>query len=278
MARSRNIKPSFFKDADVVGCSVEARLLFAGLWCLADYKGRIKYRALEVKMELFPADNIDIDYLMAELCRANLIEMYKDTRKDSEHYDSTLVQVRSFEVHQNPHKNERQDSKGNPAKHLPSIEECKYLESEEKQKEEEKPDIKQQVKDALVVLREYSASNPADSLNLIPDSLNLIPEDKDMEKTAKADFVPMKQIIELYHEILPMMPKVKKLTKTREGQIRQRWKSGDIANLEEWREYFEFVAQSKFLTGKTEKPFYADLEWLTKESNFVKVWENKYHG
>ena len=103
------------------------------------------------------------------------------------------------------------------------------------------------------------------------------------EKPPKADLVPYEKIVSLYHEMLPMCPRVAKLTPKRKGQIAARWKSGDIPDLETWREYFEFVAQSKFLTGKIDptnghKRFVADLEWLTNESNFTKTWEKKYHG
>ena len=110
------------------------------------------------------------------------------------------------------------------------------------------------------------------------------PPDKLPDKpTSKPIQVPIKKIVELYHELLPELPKVQKLTDTRKKQISARWKSGDIGDLDEWREYFEFVRGSRFLMGRSppstgHKLFVADLEWLTKESNFVKVWEGKYHG
>ena len=87
MARARNIKPGFFKDAKVVACSFEARLLFQGLWCLADYTGRLKYVPIELKMEVFPADSVDIEKCMTELSNVGLIEIYYD------HSGSALVQV-----------------------------------------------------------------------------------------------------------------------------------------------------------------------------------------
>jgi len=39
MARSRNIKPGFFKNDHLVELPFEYRLLFAGLWTLADREG-----------------------------------------------------------------------------------------------------------------------------------------------------------------------------------------------------------------------------------------------
>ena len=174
MARARNIKPGFFKDAKVVSCSFPARLLFTGLWGLADYMGRLKYVPLEIKMELFPADDVNISELMDELANQKLIEIYTD---DS---GAALVQVAKFSVHQNPHINERQDKDKNPLPFLPGPEECPKTDGakdEENQVvEEEKPTKEQQLSDALVLLREYSGADPADSLNLIPDLLSLIPD------------------------------------------------------------------------------------------------------
>ena len=94
--------------------------------------------------------------------------------------------------------------------------------------------------------------------------------------------IPVQQIVELYHQILPMLPPVRKLTKAREGYIKQRWREGDLPDLEVWEKYFGYVSQSKFLTGGIEgrdgkPPFRADLEWITKPANYAKIFEGKYH-
>lgn len=96
-----------------------------------------------------------------------------------------------------------------------------------------------------------------------------------------ASAVPFQQIVDLYHQLLPELPKVAKLTKTRQGYVRQRWLE-DLAKLENWHNFFTHVRQSAFLMGKSEgnngrPPFRADLEWLCKPANFVKIAEGKYH-
>lgn len=98
----------------------------------------------------------------------------------------------------------------------------------------------------------------------------------------KRDHVPYAAIVDLYHELLPELPKVEKLTTKRKGYISARWKSGDIATLDDWRDYFEFIRLSPFLMGKVDpangrKRFIANLEWITNETNFAKIWERKYH-
>ena len=92
---------------------------------------------------------------------------------------------------------------------------------------------------------------------------------------------PVQEIVDLYHEILPDNPRVMKITDTRRSLIKQRWQT-DLKTLDNWRNYFEHVSQSYFLTGRAQpqpgKPvFFADLEWLIRPSNLVKVAEGKYH-
>jgi len=77
MARARNIKPGFFKNEDLVELPFEYRLLFAGLWTLADREGRLEDRPKRIKMELFPADNVDVDHGLGELERYGFIQRYE---------------------------------------------------------------------------------------------------------------------------------------------------------------------------------------------------------
>lgn len=93
--------------------------------------------------------------------------------------------------------------------------------------------------------------------------------------------VPFSKIVSLYHEILPGLPRVEKLGKTREGYIRQRWKE-DLPTIDHWKNFFDYVGQSKFLMGKVpgnngRPPFRADLGWLIKPTNFINISEEKYH-
>ena len=100
---------------------------------------------------------------------------------------------------------------------------------------------------------------------------------------SQSDPVPYKKIIDLYHRKLPQLPAVQKITKARQAAIRQRWKSGDLPALENWENFFDYISQSQFLMGKAptygdKRPFVANLEWVTKESNYTKILEGRYHG
>jgi hypothetical protein len=92
---------------------------------------------------------------------------------------------------------------------------------------------------------------------------------------------PHQQIIALYHDILPECPQVRDWTPARQQQLRTRWNEDPRRqNLDYWRKFFEYVKGCAFLvgrgTGKNDRPFLADLEWLTKSKNFVKIREGKY--
>lgn len=89
--------------------------------------------------------------------------------------------------------------------------------------------------------------------------------------------VPVDQILNLYHEILPELPKVKIFTEARKAQIRERWKETDkTSDLEWWRRLFKYVRKCPHLMGQNDRQWRADLEWITKLSNFTKIIEGKY--
>ena len=92
---------------------------------------------------------------------------------------------------------------------------------------------------------------------------------------------PHKKIIALYHEVLPMCPRIKDWTPSRAVQLRARWNEDKKRQtLDWWREFFGYVGTCPFLVGhgSGKEPFFADLEWLVKARNFVKVREGKYEA
>src|SRR5690606_10081897 len=95
MARSRNIKPGFFMNEKLVELPFEARLMFIGLWTLADREGRLEDRPLRIKMSLFPADNVNTDELLQMLHDSGFIQRYEVD-------DQAYIEVTAFKKHQNP--------------------------------------------------------------------------------------------------------------------------------------------------------------------------------
>lgn len=100
VARSRNIKPGFFSDAELLECDIWVRMLFAGLWTLADREGRLLDKPKQIGVDLFPRDRLDIDAGLTELAEHELIVRYEVAGVQ-------IIQVKNFAKHQNPHKEER---------------------------------------------------------------------------------------------------------------------------------------------------------------------------
>lgn len=101
MARTRQIKPAFFKNEHLAEISPFGRLLFIGLWTISDKYGRLEDRPRRVKAELFPYEDVDIVAMINELESAGFLFRYGDKNQ--------YIQIVNFEKHQHPHKNE-QDS------------------------------------------------------------------------------------------------------------------------------------------------------------------------
>ena len=100
MARARNIKPAFFKNEDLAELPAETRLLFIGLWTLADREGRLEDRPKRIKMELFAYDSFDVDAMLNELQTNKFLRRYE---VDGSRY----IYILNFVKHQDPHYREK---------------------------------------------------------------------------------------------------------------------------------------------------------------------------
>lgn len=156
MARSRNIKPGFFVNEQLADMDPLTRLLFIGLWTLADKEGRLEDRPRRIHVSCLPYDQVNVDSCLDQLQTNGFIHRYK---VENEGY----IQVVNWRRHQNPHhkeadsvipeqqknNNKKQSDGDGQAKHDPSTGQASLPNT-----------------DTTVLI--------PDSLNLIPDSLNLI--------------------------------------------------------------------------------------------------------
>lgn len=143
MARSRNIKPSFFTNDLLAECQMAARITFAGLWTIADREGRLEDRPKKIKAEILPYDNFDMNSLLSELHDKGFIIRYSVN-------NIFYIQVVNFSKHQNPHMKEG-------ASIIPA------------------PDLHSA---RTVLVPEKVVTSPADSLNPITLTLNPITDSK----------------------------------------------------------------------------------------------------
>lgn len=264
MARARNIKPAFFKNDLLVEISFEFRLLFIGLWTLSDRCGRLEDRPKRIKMEIFPADDVDVNKGLDDLDKAGFIKRYQ---VDSNKY----IQIISFEKHQSPHHKE-------PESAIPVCDE---------------------IQSSLGA----APGKPQSSLGvaaLIPESLNLNPDcglltvecglliAEPIEKRVSSKRVipseitpiPAKEIIDLFNRKFPELPEVQKITPSRRKAVCGRWNDfKDLQSVEKFGEFFDHIRDSDFLMGRTPKVWGGlGFDWIFKSANFIKIYEGNYHG
>jgi hypothetical protein len=99
MARIRTIKPSFFKNELIAELQMTTRLLFIGLWTLADREGRLEDRPKRIKAEVFPYDNVDVDDQLSRLQSAGFILRYSP-EAITELSEMKVIQIINFTKHQ----------------------------------------------------------------------------------------------------------------------------------------------------------------------------------
>lgn len=122
MARSRLLKPGFFLNEQLAELPFAGRLLFAGLWTLADRDGRLEDRPKRIKAAIFPFDDVDVDDLLAGLSERGFVLRYQSEAV-------AVIQIVKFAEHQTPHPREtggklpsREKAVPSPEKAVPSTE------------------------------------------------------------------------------------------------------------------------------------------------------------
>ena len=96
MARARNIKPGFFANDLLAEVPPMGRLLFAGLWTIADRLGRLEDRPKKIKAQVLPYDEANVDALLTSLSDRGFILRYTVAGEG-------FIQVVNWARHQQPH-------------------------------------------------------------------------------------------------------------------------------------------------------------------------------
>lgn len=163
MPRARNIKPAFFQNDRLGDVPPLARLLFIGLWTLADFRGIVEVRVRRIRVQLLPYDDAnddDVSAFLNVLERSGFIESYSVAGQ-------TYIKVVNWTVHQNPHINEKK-----MGSRLPDIDQRDDADTQKTRRISGL--AKELQKDGTGL--EHDGSAPADSLFLIPDSLIPLPD------------------------------------------------------------------------------------------------------
>ena len=302
MARARNIKPSFFKNELLAEMDAFDRLLFIGLWCLADREGRIEDRPKRIKMELFPCDAYDVNAGLDQLTRHGFLRRYQAG-------DAAVVSIVNFHKHQTPHGTEKDselpDETGALTVHDRS--ENGYV-TGKKRRNNVKPEQstgQERLSDSVSPVKTQGENtlNPdslnPDSLKEAKASLSASAKPTDDETDDGVPPCPFDKLIDSYKKHLPELPDVRRslFAGGKNGKaMRSRWRWVLTAKHERgprigerlaesaqdgiaWFDrYFAYVADSDFLTGKSGAFTGCDLGWLVNAANFEKVLSGKYHA
>lgn len=95
MPRIRSVHPGLFTDEAFAAVSMASRVLFIGLWCEADDLGVFEWKALTLKMRLFPGDTVDLPSMLSELAGRDMIRAF-------EHDGKQYGAIRNFGRYQRP--------------------------------------------------------------------------------------------------------------------------------------------------------------------------------
>lgn len=99
-------------------------------------------------------------------------------------------------------------------------------------------------------------------------------EERDLkDHLSKTDVLDYQSLVDMYHDLCPSLPRIKKLNTNRKTLLRARFKDHGLDGL---RTLFEKAEASDFLSGRSGRWKGASFDWLLKDSNCLKVLEGNY--
>lgn len=134
----------------------------------------------------------------------------------------------------------------------------------------------------------HSVTNPArreeirldKNITTIDTNVSIVENDKPVRDHIPD--CPHQEIISLFAKHLPMGIQPKEWDGSRASLLKTRWREKKKRqDLAWWNRFFEYIAESDFLTGKVSskdrKPFEITLPWVLKAENFNKIVDGVYH-
>lgn len=120
MARTRQIKPGFFLHTELAELDPLCRLLFIGLWTIADREGRLKLNPKKIKAEVLPYElggTTQVIGWIHQLSSTGFLKLYKSA-------DCDYIEIVNFKKHQHINKDEK-------ASEIPSPEQCEPIDAQD---------------------------------------------------------------------------------------------------------------------------------------------------
>lgn len=247
MARIRSVKIGFFRNENLCVFSFAHRLLFEGLWLLADKAGRLEDRPKRIHADLFPFDlTLDVDAMLTELADGNdpFIQRYVVNGR-------RYIAVLNFEKHQRPNHREIESE-------LPGPDDADIL----------SPPAGRVFPGQSTVLpgqdkAEQEGNGEGNGEGEGKGARTPIARSEGPHDLAEAWNMGVSEPIPLCRE----------LTDKRRTQAKQRIQD---APLEEWRRVIGRINASAFCRGENDRGWKATFDWLLQPDTRVKVLEGKY--
>jgi len=249
MARIRYLKPEFFEDEDIASLPYWVRLLFQGLWVLADKEGRLEDRPSRIHIKIFPYEpKIDIEKGLEILTRPKkysprpFIIRYQ---VNGERY----IQIVNWKKHQRPHHTE---------------------------KESEIPEPQEDTKNNgyLTVKERLSNGECQEGIGMGKGM------GKGMEKGMGNNIYMSfeKDIFATYNSLSkqhPIIPPLKSISAERRRKLKARF--SDKGFRENWRDALKKVPEYPFLLGENDRKWTFNFDWFIKnDTNYLKILEGRY--
>lgn len=263
MARTRYLKPGFFNNERLCEFGPWHRILFEGLWIIADREGRLEDRPKRIKAQVFPYDDgLDVNAMLQDLSRGPDPFVWRYIVKGVPY-----LAVCKFLEHQRPHPSEPASVIPEPPEWLtdPGNTEGNHggadLAPHRKQTSQGETDGELRTEDGE--LRMGNEVPPSETA-LLPVAYT--PDDLVGLWNALAD-------------VSPEFAKVKQLTSDRTKKARKRLTERPF---EQWREVIAKIGASDFCRGLLpprnghRTPWIATFDWLLKPESAVKVLEGTY--
>lgn len=259
--RARGLKPGTFKNQALAEIAPPwGRLVFMGLWGLADREGRLLDRPGHIAVEIFPYDLAN-----GRLSIPQVEEMLIDLAKGSDPFilryaigEQKIIQIVNFAKHQSPHSTEK-------VSELPPYQEVK------RQKRSKK---------ITVDPPKSNGGNRPDRGLLTPDTGHLTPDSLTKEdKSIPVVIDPtssVQNLAILWNKMAP--PEMAKVTLPFNRAPKKMAQIEDVLkrhpNQEWWEKVIIKIHDSPFLRGRNDKGWMANIDFMLKMAE--EILDGKY--
>jgi hypothetical protein len=247
LARIRSLKPGFFTNEHLAELPFAVRLLFAGLWTLADREGRLEDRPRRIKAALFPYDDVNVNDMLQALAEKGFVIRYTADGAD-------FLSIPTFLQHQRPKTDE-----------YPSSIPAPLLEHPRGKVSGPRIDIREQT----LGLRQRTEGCADGALLFADGADNQEAADGAGAQRRAEDFM------DLWNSSTQVpIPRCRELTSKRRRHIKARLTESP---LDTWRAIFERIQASAFCRGENDRGWRASFDWVIGSPDVaVKVLEGKY--